>query len=82
MAVAVAVARVRVVARAREFSFLPFVCFLFVLFTLGVAIKVQQVFPPQRKIKTDKSKRERSLFSAESKTPIGQTVLLKKVFLR
>jgi hypothetical protein len=28
---------------------LPFFCLLFALFTLGVAIKTQQVFPPQRK---------------------------------
>ncbi len=29
---------------------LPFFCFLFALSTLGVAIKAQRVFPPQRKI--------------------------------
>jgi hypothetical protein len=45
---------------------LPFFCLLFALSTLGVAIKAQQVFPPQRKIW--KHKNTKTYFSRQKKS--------------
>jgi hypothetical protein len=62
---------------------LPFFCLLFASSTLGVAIKVQQVFPPQRKMPKNRTSKIQGDMEAFKKGYWGGNIegALKKVDL-